>query len=65
MDTCDNFRGKHRPYHKGCVEPPTLHNSFFVGHARAQLPPATRDAIKAVIKQLGSIQSAKGGKGFL
>lgn len=52
MDTCDNFRGRHRPYHKSCVEPPTLHNSFLVGQALGTLSSAMRHGIKDVLATL-------------
>ena len=45
METCDNFRGRHRPYHKNCADTPTLHNSFFVGQALNSLSSAMRRAI--------------------
>ena len=31
MAVCDNFRGRHRPYHKECNATPALHNGFFMG----------------------------------
>ena len=27
MATCDNFRGRNRPYHTHCKAPPTLHGA--------------------------------------
>ena len=52
MDTCDNFRGRHRPYHRGCEAPPALHNSFFVGQALGTLSSAMRRGVRDVITTL-------------
>ena len=69
MDVCDNFRGAHRPYHRNCTRPPTIHaDPVYMERARKRLaaaPAASRcvGALGAAVQQARTELSIRGRRG--
>ena len=62
MDICDNYRGRHRPYHANCSSTPAQHSGYFAAGARGRLVRAKAPcALRPLAAALGGAGEADGG----